>query len=211
MELLAAEVDRMAKETKTEAIRRALLERKARLAIRPQSESRKKRLLKLLEGRIWPGFQPTFWGERLQRLKKKRFWASVRKAFNGMILDSSAIVAVMLAEPGYQAILERMGGAELLAAGAPTVVETAIVLSARWGRDARPELDAFLREADVEVIPFTADHYRAGVDAFLRYGKGRHPAALNFGDCLSYAVASLAGMPLLFVGANFSRTDLGEG
>lgn len=81
-------------------------------------------------------------------------------------------------------ILKRMGGAELLAAGAPTVVETAIVLSARWGRDARPELDAFLREADVEVIPFTADHYRAGVDAFLRYSKGRHPAALNFGDCL---------------------------
>lgn len=128
-----------------------------------------------------------------------------------MILDSSAIVAVMLAEPGYQAILERMGDAELLAAGAPTVVETAIVLSARMGRDARPELDAFLREADVEVIPFTADHYRAAVDAFLRFGKGRHPAALNFGDCLAYAVATLAGMPLLFVGGDFSRTDLGVG
>ena len=130
-------------------------------------------------------------------------------AFNGMILDSSAIVAVMLAEPGYQAILARMGDAELLAAGAPTVVETAIVLSARLGRDARPELDAFLREADVEVIPFTADHYRAAVDAFLRFGKGRHPAGLNFGDCLAYAVATLAGMPLMFVGGDYSRTDLG--
>ena len=126
-----------------------------------------------------------------------------------MILDSSAIVAVMLAEPGYQAILARMGDAELLAAGAPTVVETAIVLSARLGRDARPELDAFLREADVEVIPFTADHYRAAVDAFLRFGKGRHPAGLNFGDCLAYAVATLAGMPLMFVGGDYSRTDLG--
>ena len=132
-------------------------------------------------------------------------------AFNGMILDSSAIVAVMLAEPGYQTILARMGDAELLAAGAPTVVETAIVLSARLGRDAGPELDAFLREADVEVIPFTADHYRVAVDAFLRFGKGRHPAGLNFGDCLAYAVATLAGMPLLFVGGDFSRTDLGVG
>ena len=130
-------------------------------------------------------------------------------AFSDIVLDSSAIVAVMLAEPGYQTILERMGAAELLAAGAPTVVETAIVLSARMGRDARPELDAFLREADVEIIPFTADHYRAAVDAFLRFGKGRHAAALNFGDCLAYAVATVAGLPLLFVGADFSRTDLG--
>lgn len=130
-------------------------------------------------------------------------------AFSDIVLDSSAIVAVMLAEPGYQTILERMGAAELLAAGAPTVVETAIVLSARMGRDAQPELDAFLREADVEIIPFTADHYRAAVDAFLRFGKGRHAAALNFGDCLAYAVATVAGLPLLFVGADFSRTDLG--
>ena len=128
-----------------------------------------------------------------------------------MILDSSAIVAVMLAESGYPAILARMNSAQLLAVGAPTLVETALVLSARLGRDSRPELDAFLREADVEVIPFTADHYRTAVDAFLRFGKGRHPAALNFGDCLAYAVASLAGMPLLFVGDDFSRTDLGTG
>ena len=130
-------------------------------------------------------------------------------AFSDIVLDSSAIVAVMLAEPGYQTILERMGAAELLAAGTPTEMETAIVLSARMGRDARPELDAFLREADVEIIPFTADHYRAAVDAFLRFGKGRHAAALNFGDCLAYAVATVAGLPLLFVGADFSRTDLG--
>lgn len=63
----------------------------------------------------------------------------------------------------------------------------------------------------MEVIPLTADHYRVAVDAFLRFGKGRHPAALNFGDCLTYAVASLAGMPPLFVGDDFSRTDLRAG
>jgi ribonuclease VapC len=75
-----------------------------------------------------------------------------------MILDSSAIVAVMLAEPGYEEIRERIGAAEILGVGAPTVVESGIVLSARIGRDARPELNEFLRVADAEVIPFGLEH-----------------------------------------------------
>ena len=83
-----------------------------------------------------------------------------------------------------------------------------MVLSARLGKDPRPVLYEFLREMNVEVIPFTTEHYEVAVDAFERFGKGRHPAALNFGDCLTYAVARLSGLPLLYTGEDFARTDL---
>lgn len=125
-----------------------------------------------------------------------------------MILDSSAIVAVMLAEPGYETLLEKVINSVVVGVAAPTVVEAAMVLSSRLGRDARPELNEFLRQAEAEVTPFAENHVSLAVDAFLRYGKGRHPAALNFGDCLAYAAASLSGSPLLFAGKDFSRTDI---
>ena len=125
-----------------------------------------------------------------------------------MILDSSAIVSVILAEPGKERILERIAGASIVAVGAPTLVETAMVLSSRIGRDARPLLGDFLREMEVEVVPFGVEHWEAAVDAFLRFGKGRHAAGFNFGDCLTYAVARLSGLPLLFTGEDFSQTDL---
>ena len=82
------------------------------------------------------------------------------------------------------------------------------MLSARLRRDARDLLARFLREADVRVVAFDEDHWVAAVDAWLRFGKGRHPARLNFGDCLSYATARLAGEPLLCVGEDFPKTDL---
>jgi ribonuclease VapC len=97
---------------------------------------------------------------------------------------------------------------EAAGVGAPTLVEAAIVLSSRLGKDARPMLNEFLREAEIEVIPFTGDHFRAALDSFLRYGKGRHPAGLNFGACLAYAAATLAGLPLLYAGSDFSATDI---
>lgn len=125
-----------------------------------------------------------------------------------MILDSSAILAILLAEPGCDQIVRQMSEAPVLAVGAPTLVETAMVLSVRLRQEARPLLSEFLREAEVEVIPFTRDHYEVAVDAFERYGKGRHRAALNFGDCLTYAVARISGMPLLYTGDDFSGTDL---
>ena len=125
-----------------------------------------------------------------------------------LILDSSAIVAVMLQEPGFEFILERIGIADNIGVGTPTAVEAAIVLSARLGRDARPRLFQFLREAEAELIPFGAEHLDAAVDAFLRYGKGRHPAGLNFGDCLAYAISRMSGVPLLFTGSDFRKTDI---
>lgn len=125
-----------------------------------------------------------------------------------MILDASAILSVILADPDSDPILQQISEAAIIAVGAPTLVETAMVLSSRLRRDPRPLLNEFLREAEVEVVPFGPDHYDLAVDAFERYGKRRHVAALNFGDCLTYAVARLSGLPLLFTGDDFSKTDL---
>lgn len=125
-----------------------------------------------------------------------------------MILDSSAIVAVVRREPGYEELLARLDAAEQVAIGAPTLVETAIVLEARLGTDARHILARLLDDFRVVVVPFVEAHWQEAARAFRRFGKGRHPAALNFGDCLSYAVARLADRPLLCVGEDFAKTDL---
>ncbi|MCX7030694.1 MAG: type II toxin-antitoxin system VapC family toxin [Spirochaetes bacterium] len=124
-----------------------------------------------------------------------------------MILDTSAVVAIAMKEPGYEELLQRMASSDP-AIGTATLAETAIVLSTRLQRDTRSLLARFLSEASIAIVPFGESHYGAAVDAWLRYGKGRHPAALNFGDCLSYAVARLANEPLLFVGDDFAQTDI---
>lgn len=86
--------------------------------------------------------------------------------------------------------------------------ETAMVLSGRLKRDARPVIRKFLRNLDAVIVPFGEEHLEAAMDAFLRYGRGRHPAGLNFGDCMAYATASVAEMPLLYTGLDFTRTDI---
>ena len=134
-----------------------------------------------------------------------------QKAINDaepLILDSSAILAALLEEPGHGVILDRISNAQSVGVGAPTFVETAIVLSSKLHRDARPQLNEFLRAAEAELVPMGPEHVDAAVDAFLKYGKGKHPAALNFGDCLAYAVAAVAGVPLLFTGNDFMKTDI---
>jgi ribonuclease VapC len=99
-----------------------------------------------------------------------------------MIIDTSAIVAIALKEPGFEELLRKVIEAPSLAVGVPTLTEAA--------------------------IPFGDAHFSMAVDAWLRYGKGRHPAGLNFGDCLSYATAKLAGEPLLCTGDDFPQTDV---
>jgi len=125
-----------------------------------------------------------------------------------VILDSSALVALAFREPGWERLLEALGGAARVGIGAPTLVEATIVLSARLERDARGMVGRFLLEGDVGVIPFTDAHFGTALEAWLRYGRGRHPAALNFGDCLAYATARLADQPLLYQGDDFARTDI---
>lgn len=125
-----------------------------------------------------------------------------------MILDSSAVAAIFFQEPGYEALLETIYGASSLAIGAPTLTELTIVLSSRLQRDARGLVARFLQEAGVDVLPFSDAHFGTATDAWLRFGKGRHPASLNFGDCLAYATARLAGQPLLAKGEDFAQTDV---
>lgn len=127
-----------------------------------------------------------------------------------MVLDTSAIVAIHLREPGHERLIDRIDVAEVVVVGVPTLLETAMVLTARLGQDARPMVFALLRRMEAEVVPFNEEHLDAAITAFIRFGRGRHPAALNFGDCMSYAVASVAGMPLLFTGEDFSRTDIAQ-
>jgi ribonuclease VapC len=125
-----------------------------------------------------------------------------------MILDSSALLAIVFKAPGAEAVLERVETAAGVAAGTPTLAETGIVLHARLGEKAHGLLERLLDELSIQEVPFGEMHWREAVDAYRRFGKGRHPAALNFGDCMTYAVAALSGEPLLFVGEDFSRTDL---
>jgi ribonuclease VapC len=125
-----------------------------------------------------------------------------------MVVDSSALVAILREEPGHERLLPKALSADRTVVGAPVAFEAAMVLSGRWHRDARSTLHGLLRSIDAEIIPFREEHYEAAVSAFLRYGKGRHPARLNFGDCMSYAFARISGLPLLFTGDDFSKTDI---
>ena len=125
-----------------------------------------------------------------------------------MIVDSSAVIAIIMAEPGHEKLLAKIRSAAPTAIPSPAMVETAMVLSSRLGGDPIALLTELLTGLDVEIVPFTEEHSFAAMRAFMRFGKGRHPAALNFGDCLVYAIASSLNQPLLYVGRDFSRTDL---
>lgn len=125
-----------------------------------------------------------------------------------MIVDTSALVAITFAEPGYQELIAKLAGAPSAGIGTPTLAETGVVLAARLGQDSRDLVIRLLNEFSIEEIPFGDRHWREAVDAYLRFGRGRHKARLNLGDCLTYAVARLANEPLLFVGDDFPETDL---
>ena len=125
-----------------------------------------------------------------------------------MILDSSALLAIVFREDGWEKLLDRIRQAEIVAVGAPTLLETGIVLEARLEQRAPGLLERLLDELGAEEIGFGSVHWREALEAFRRFGRGRHPAGLNFGDCMTYATARLAGEPLLCVGDDFPRTDL---
>lgn len=125
-----------------------------------------------------------------------------------MILDSSAIVAIALDESERAVFIDKINRAEVVAVAAPTLVEAGIVLSARMRSDAAPLLAELIDVADAVVIEFGAAHWEAAINAWWQFGKTRHAAALNFGDCIAYAAASVAGQPLLAKGEDFRRTDI---
>lgn len=125
-----------------------------------------------------------------------------------MTLDSSALIAILFAEPGYLDLVDAILEADVVRAGAPTLAEAGIVLAARKGAPAGRELDGLVRELDLTIVSFGEREWQVAVAAYHRFGRGRHKAGLNFGDCLAYATAAVAGDTLLFVGKDFSLTDI---
>lgn len=125
-----------------------------------------------------------------------------------MVIDSSALVALLLGEPETNDYVAAIAAAANRSVSASSYLETAIVMMARSGPRAVIQLDHLLGELSIEVADFTREQAALAIAAHRRYGKGRHPAGLNFGDCFSYALAKLKDEPLLFKGRDFSQTDL---
>lgn len=125
-----------------------------------------------------------------------------------MIVDTSVLIAVILEEPGHEKLLDILSRDEFIGVSAATLSEAAIVLTVKLGVTGRSFLDALIHQAGITVMPYEQDHWTIAANAFVRYGKGRHPAKLNFGDCLTYAAAADSGQPLLYVGDDFGKTDL---
>jgi ribonuclease VapC len=124
------------------------------------------------------------------------------------VVDTSALLAVLLAEDDARVYAQALECADALCMAAPIWVESMQVVTARRGDIGQTGLAELLARLDVEIVPCDARLARLAYEAWLRFGKGRHPAGLNFGDCFSYALAKQRGEPLLFKGNDFSLTDL---
>lgn len=125
-----------------------------------------------------------------------------------MVIDTSAVVAMLNDEPDaerYEAAIEKD---PLRLMSTATYLETSIVIEARFGEPGARELDLWLHRAGVDLVAVHPEHAHRARLAYREFGKGRHPAALNFGDCFSYALSKVSGEPLLFKGDNFPRTDI---
>ncbi len=125
-----------------------------------------------------------------------------------MVIDTSAIVAIALNEPDAAELELRIADDPVRLISAATVLETTIVLETRLGDAGGREFDLWLLKVGAEVVPVDAEQIDAARRAWRRYGKGRHPAGLNYGDCFSYALALTRGEPLVFKGEDFARTDI---
>jgi ribonuclease VapC len=125
-----------------------------------------------------------------------------------MVIDASAIVAIAFNEPEAKSFRERIADDPVRLISAATVFEAAMVIETRLGEAGGGQLDLWFHKANVEIVAVTADHADQARRAWRRFGKGRHPAGLNFGDCFSYALAALTQERLLFKGEDFSKTDI---
>jgi ribonuclease VapC len=125
-----------------------------------------------------------------------------------MILDTSALVAILYGEPEAQDFVERIHSAAVCRISVANHVELSIVVESQLGPDGTRQAEAFLRRAGVVVEPVTIEQGDLARQAFLDFGKGRHRAGLNFGDCFAYALARAMGEALLFKGDDFAMTDI---
>lgn len=126
-----------------------------------------------------------------------------------MVIDTSAVVAILRFEPEARAFIQAIADAEASCMSAVSVLEAALVLTGgQAGIEAWRPLDAFIERAGIEIVPFDRESSRFAREAFLRFGKGRHPARLNFGDRATYALAASCKLPVLFKGEDFPKTDI---
>ena len=125
-----------------------------------------------------------------------------------MVIDSSAIIAILCDEPERYNFNRKIEADSRRFISTASVLETSIVLENRYGEEAYRELDFFLLKGAIEIRPFDTEQLEIARRAYRQYGKGRHPASLNYGDCFSYALAKQTGEPLLYKGNDFSQTDI---
>lgn len=125
-----------------------------------------------------------------------------------MMIDSSVLIAILENEPEAICLIEAIADDPVRLISAVSLVETSIVILNRRGEAGVVELDAFVQEAGIETVTVTLEQATLARQAYERYGKGRHPAKLNFGDCFAYAAAVACGEALLFKGNDFSETDI---
>ena|ERR1019366_4197402 len=125
-----------------------------------------------------------------------------------MILDTSALAAIFFGEPEVDLYTQIIHDAERCPISAANFVELSMVIESQIGPDASRQCDVFFRRAEILIEPVTVEHAHLARQAFIDFGKGRHPPKLNFGDCFAYALAKAAGEPLLFKGEDFSKTDI---
>src|SRR5947207_1395332 len=123
-----------------------------------------------------------------------------------MVIDTSALLAILQDEPERRSFNEALEAADARSISAATLVETSIVIESRYGAEGVRDLDALIAKASVEVVPVDLEQAHIARTAFSHFGKGHHPAGLNYGDCFSYALARVLGEPLLFKGDDFTRT-----
>jgi ribonuclease VapC len=125
-----------------------------------------------------------------------------------MVIDASAIVAIACSEPEAAAFEQRIADDPVRLISAATVLETAMVIETRLGELGGVELDQWLHKARFEIVAVDAEQAEIARKAWRRFGKGRHAAGLNYGDCFAYALAAITQEPLLFKGDDFARTDI---
>ena len=125
-----------------------------------------------------------------------------------MVIDTSALLAILQDEPERRSFNEAIEAAESRILSVANHVEVSIVIESRYGAAGLRELDRFIDRADIELVGVDVEQGKVARDAFSRFGKGRHAAGLNFGDCFAYALAGVLAQPLLYKGGDFSKTDL---
>ncbi|MER9848327.1 type II toxin-antitoxin system VapC family toxin [Mesorhizobium sp. M0106] len=125
-----------------------------------------------------------------------------------MVIDTSAVVAILRSEPEAARLERALVSDPIRLIPATCVLEARMVLVSRRGEHALAEIDLWLRKIEADIIPVDSELVDLATQGWLTYGKGHHPAALNFADCLSYALAKRADEPLLFIGKDFSQTDI---